>query len=32
MKYNKVRGILRAKHGSQVPKLFGGNPINYGAM
>lgn len=26
-KYNKLRGIVRAKQGSQIPKLYGGNFI-----
>ena len=31
-KYNKIRGILRAKQGSQIPKLLGGNSFKYGSI
>ena len=31
-KYNKIRGILRARQGSQIPKLLGGNVFKYGSI
>jgi hypothetical protein len=31
-KYNKIRGVLRAKQGSQIPKLLGGNVFKYGSI
>lgn len=32
-KYNKIRGILRAKQGSQIPKFqYGGNPYTIGSL
>ena len=30
-KYNKIRGILRAKQGSQIPKFWPGGQFNTGS-